>query len=308
MCFLFMDNVLFLRSMTAYGRAICDLEDKSFLIEITSVNRKHLEINFNSPKYLQCLEIDFRKVIASCLSRGNVQVSIRSLSHKNSIDNLLSSNSFSRITALKLFLDNLRKDLGICEEVSLELLLKYIDLYKGEFEEQCALDYKVFLKEKLQEALSMLITTRETEGHEIGKNIVLCLALLSEFVNKIKEFIPEITKIYRKKITNRILELEIFLDDRNKLLKEISLLIEKIDITEEVVRTLSHLKQMRSVIEKPFCDIKETKGKQLEFLTQEILRELNTMNVKSSELAVTKLIIDAKIELEKIREQLQNIE
>lgn len=300
-----MHDVIFLRSMTAYGKSMCDLDDVSFLIEITSINRKHLEIHFNIPKYLQCFELDFRKIIASKLSKGNICVSIRSFEHKSLIKKWNLGTNFSYVKELKVFLEDLKRELNLNENISLDLLLRHIDFYK---EEKDFLVHKEILQEKLQEALSMLIATRELEGNEVGKNIVFCLSLLFEFVNKIKEFIPEITEIYRKKITNKILELEIFLEDKNKLLKEISSFLEKTDITEEIVRTLSHIEQMHSIIQKPFFEIKETKGKQLEFLTQEILRELNTMNVKSSELSITRLVIDAKIELEKIREQLQNIE
>ncbi len=303
-----MQNVLFLRSMTAYGKAICDLDDVSFAIEITSVNRKHLEVSFNIPKHLQCFELDFRKIIASKLSRGSVHVNIRCLAHKDLIKKWDFGNNFSYIKNLKTFLERLKRELNLNEDISLDLLLRYMDLYKTDFNDQDVLGYKELLKEKFLDALVMLISNRELEGKEIGKSIVLSLALLLEFVNKIKEFIPEITESYKKKITIKILELEIFLEDKNKLLKEISLLLEKIDITEEVIRTLSHIEQIRLIIQKPFDEMKEAKGRQLEFLTQEILRELNTMSVKSSELSVIKLVIDAKIELEKIREQLQNIE
>jgi uncharacterized protein (TIGR00255 family) len=289
-------------SMTGYGHGEASEEGVAAVVEIRSVNSRYFEVNTRLPRSLSLRENDVREIIRAKAGRGkiNVVVSIeRELANNISLKvNKAAAKSYVRL------LNELRKASGIREKVTLDHLLKFSEVIEGgELQSENEKEW-VAVEKALSKALEELKVMREKEGGELRKDLESRVQLLQAKIDSIeklsKERIPEQRVRLRERI-RQILSSETV--DENRLELEIALLADKLDVTEECVRFRSHNKFFLEALSD-----KESAGRKLNFLVQEMHREANTIGSKAADASIAHLVVQAKEELEKIREQLQNVE
>lgn len=296
-----------LKSMTAYGRAAASFAYGSFTVEIQSVNRRYLEVNVSLPRLLTRFEAPIRKKVAERVGRGMVNVFIGWRSEAKNPVSVTPNLSLAR--GVKKAWEQIAYDLGLESRIDLSLFVNEKDLiiFEEELLEEEA--YWSALEKALEEALDQLIAMKDKEGSSLTKDLQERINALEKVVADIEENAPEGVEKYRQKLTDRLEELFTGSpENEERILREIALFAERIDITEEIVRFKSHVQQFRQLLEKPLSEPTETRGKTLDFLIQELNREINTIGSKGSDLAITQRVVVVKGELEKMREQVQNIE
>ncbi|KMT21444.1 YicC/YloC family endoribonuclease [Clostridium cylindrosporum] len=292
-----------IKSMTGYGRGSAESDGKGFNVEIKSVNNRYLDINIRLPRMINSLEDRIRKEITSKVSRGKIDVyiTLEDSSEKDvSIkvdDNMAKAyyNAYSHIKNL----------LGITEDIPLSLVSKAPDVIVVEKNEEDLEEIYKVLSLALSEALNMFVDMRQVEGEKLSEDVLnRCDDILS-MMNTIEERSPTVVSEYREKITQRINEFlgEIEVDEA-RLLNEVAFFSDKCSITEEIVRLKSHILQLKDTLK----NSNDSVGRKLDFLIQEMNRETNTIGSKANDLLITKTVVDIKSEIEKIREQIQNIE
>lgn len=294
-----------LKSMTAYGRATIAAPLGHFTAEIQSVNRKHLEIHTYLPKELTRFDSDVRKWISEAVNRGQINVKINACFELESPVVVKPNLSLAR--QIKGAWDAIANDLGLDPAKSFNLsLLKNetgILLYEEDLKNED--EVRSVLKKAIEEALNPFLEMKQVEGHALYLDIAKRLKRLEEAIQKINSKASGATDKFRQKLIDRIEEvLPGKVENEERILREIALYAEKIDIEEEITRFNSHLKQVDSLIQSKSGSI----GKSFEFLLQELNREANTIGSKTSDVEVSHLVVSMKSELERIREQIQNIE
>ena len=285
-----------MRSMTGFGRFSSKSPLGTLFVELQSVNRRYLEVAVSLPLEWSPFEMEVRKLISQKISRGAVSLRVS-----------LSGEGLERRLPDPKILSQLKKRWEeIAEEAGLErsgITLPFLCDYLPEGRERGEEAFEP-LKEGVEGALKGLIAMREAEGQALAQDLRGRLAVLKGAIDAIEKLAPLAVEKGRGRLLERLQEcLPGTTAHDERLLKEVALLAEKIDITEEIVRFRSHLKQM----ERLFQDEGEL-GKRLEFLLQEMGREVNTIGSKSLEAEVSHRVIEMKAELEKMREQAQNIE
>lgn len=291
-----------LRSMTGYGRAQFADEDLKFTVEIKSVNHRFLETVVKMPKKYSLLEERVKDLIRSKLHRGRVDVwvGIEELSTQPGslmVDKDLAMDYYNSLKELAEFA-------GIPAEISvyeLSSLDGIVSLQEQETDlEQIWEKIKITFLEALEQLVVMRVKEGKRLGEELDNRIVMLLGLLSE----IEARIPEVAEAYKSRLHERINNLAEDIEiDPGRLAIEVAIFAEKSDITEEVVRFKSHLNQLGDSI---FSG--EPVGRKMDFLMQELNREINTIGSKSPDLLLSQKVVDAKSEIEKMREQIQNVE
>lgn len=292
-----------IRSMTGFGRSSIETKKGSYVVEIQSVNRRFLEATVYVPKEYLCIETDIRKVLAKKISRGQIIVRLSFYPLEDSVQDLLPD--IKLLKNLKKGWEDLSRDLGFKEHfIDINFLSHQLKLLpRSEKFKDLSSDFKEIMK-CVDAATDELISMKEKEGELLLKDMKKRIKLIESLVLKIEGKSKTATADYEKKLKER---LEGFapkggeIDER--VLKEIAIYADKIDITEEITRLKSHIEQFNL-----FCDKKEVIGRKMDFLLQEMTREINTISSKSSCTQVSIYVVDVKSELEKIREQVQNIE
>jgi uncharacterized protein (TIGR00255 family) len=291
-----------LKSMTAYGRSEALKGNTEFIAEMKSVNSRYREIFLKLPQGLQSLEDRIKSMISSVLRRGRIEVSVQT---KNNGENTLRLElNRPLIKAYISIFDELKKELGTEEPIHPSLFAQLRDaiLFK-----QDDVDMEKLwpdLKEVINEALLSLETMRVNEGKVLEKDFKARLSKIEGYINEIENQRGKTVEKYldnlRKKIRKLIDDIEITED---RLMQEAAFLAERSDITEELVRTRSHLAQFRSYMKQD-----DVIGRRLEFLLQEMHREVNTIGAKAGDSFISQRTVEIKAELEKLREQVQNVE
>jgi uncharacterized protein (TIGR00255 family) len=292
-----------LNSMTGFGRAECQEEDYTYQAEIRSVNNRFIEINTRLPKAYVDLEQPLKKLIKSHCSRGSISLTI-SLGNTNEGSGEWDVKpNLSIATQYVDALNQIRDTLGLQGEIDIKSVVGLRDIIKIE---PVALDpaKKDLILNIATEALTSLQKMREEEGENLQKDLAQRIDAIESHALEIESRHPEVITEYKEKLNERIKTLNdgVGLDEA-RLAQEAALLADRSDITEEMTRLKSHLNQFKN-----FFDAKEPIGRKLEFITQEINREVNTTGSKSSDITISNRVIEMKSELEKIREQVQNIE
>ena len=286
-----------LKSMTGFGRAENEISFGKVEVEISSINRKFLDIFLHQPKEFSELEIEIKKLISSKISRGAVKVNINFYPKeeiKTSVDVLKRTKDKWEKIAKDLNIDASDINLSFLIEQSKEFSKNFLKLSKSEKEA-----FLSIVKKAVEKTLEMKIF----EAKQLEKDFLKRIDKIEDFLTIIdKKFSLNIEK-FKKKILEKIHKLKLELDE-NRLLTEILILSEKIDISEEIFRISSHLKQFINTM----TSKENSSGKKLDFICQEILRETNTIAAKCIDSEISIMIVDIKTELEKIREQVQNIE
>jgi len=290
-------------SMTGYGRAEVKKNDSVCTVEARSVNSRHLEVVSRLPRTLSNRENDLKEIVRSLVGRGKVSLSI--LLEKELNGELpLSINATAARSYYKL-LNQLRKAVKIKEQVKLEHLLKFSEVLEAvDVQNSDEHEWEV-VREAVMTALTALNVMRANEGRELAADLENRIRWMQEGIDRIeqrsKERIPE----ERSRLQERVSQLgaDKVVVDQNRLELEIILLADRLDVTEECVRYRSHNKFFLEAMRN-----EESAGRKLSFLVQEMNREANTIGSKSNDAEIAHMVVRLKEELEKIREQLQNIE
>jgi uncharacterized protein (TIGR00255 family) len=290
-------------SMTGYGRGEVSKNRTTVAVEIRTVNSRYLEVNLRMPGSLSLRENDIKEIIRKSLSRGKINVSI-SMTKGNNADMQLRINEPAAKAYHKL-LTSLRKSLKLREEITLDQLLKFPEVLEtdgaGELDE---VEWSLTAR-ALAKALENTARMRSKEGLELRKDLTARLKFIEKKVGEIEQQgasrVPE-EKERMKRRLSELLEDRSMIDER-RLELELAIYADKLDMTEESVRFRSHVTFFRKTM-----DTEESPGRKLNFLVQEMNREVNTMGSKANDAVIAQDVVVVKEELEKIREQLQNIE
>jgi len=290
-------------SMTGYGRAECQKDDYTYLAEIRSVNNRFIEINTRLPKAHIDLEQPLKKLIKSYCSRGSINLSISiGNSNENTGEWEVKPNlplAAQYVTALQQIRDSLKLE----GKIDLKSIISIRDIVKIEPLATDPANHELILN-IATEALDSLQKMRKEEGINLQKDLEQRIDAIENHAAEIESWHPEVVKEYQNKLKERIKSLNEGMEsDETRIAQETALLADRCDITEEITRLKSHLNQF-----KKFFNPNEPIGRKLEFITQEINREVNTIGSKSSNIKISNRVIEIKSELEKIREQVQNIE
>ncbi|HEV8185623.1 MAG TPA: YicC/YloC family endoribonuclease [Chthoniobacterales bacterium] len=291
-----------MRSMTGYGRGEADRDGTKFTVELNSVNRKQSDVIINLPRELSELEGRIRQTLNEQLSRGRTSVSISHALGSEGRRALALDTPLAR--SYHDAMRRLQKELGVPGEITIGTILQAPGVMQ--FSETAIDPERAWLamSEALSAALAELIKMREREGKHLAKDLRERLKLMRDRVKEVRARFPGVVKRYRSALRERIDKAGLDLaPDDERLLKEIALFADRSDVSEELTRLDSHFSQFADQLRKD-----EPVGRTLEFITQEIFRELNTLGAKANDAAISKHVVICKAELEKIREQIQNVE
>ncbi len=291
-----------MNSMTGFGAATAPLASASLRVEIGGVNRKQTEVAVTLPRAWAALETTVRELVAGAVSRGRVNISI-SLQQTAGGAAPITINR-ERLTALTAQLAELENTLGKPVDTSLEALLR-LGVLAEETESDLPLEtVEAAVVPAVQEALHAFLTLRAQEGANMKQDLLTRINTLRGYRVALMERASGVALRHREALLKRLEEsgLPIPADDE-RIIKEIALFADRCDVTEEMTRLESHLNQFERI-----CDKTEAVGRTLDFLCQEIFRELNTTGSKANDAELAQMVVSAKTELEKIREQVQNIE
>jgi uncharacterized protein (TIGR00255 family) len=297
-----------IKSMTGCGAAPFAIGEDRFTIEIKSVNHRFLEINIRVPDRFFLLENKIRDIIKKSCSRGSLSISI--ISRGETAGQLKPNIPLARYYVGVI--RELQRELGLKqEEIDISLILRFKDIFSfSSIEHNHGMDW-TGLKSGLEGALNDLLKMRGEEGCALAKDIGLRLNYMGDFISKMEKRAPIISETYREKLRQRMTEILDCADiEETRLLTEVAVFAERCTITEELVRLKSHVTQFKGMLEADEQDTypKDGLGRKADFICQELLREINTIGSKANDFELSTLVISAKAELEKIREQVQNVE
>lgn len=291
-----------IKSMTGFGRGESSDEIHNFNVEIRSVNHRYNDIIIKMPKHINYLEEKVKESIKKKISRGRIEVYINLEYIDESAIEVKVDMPLAR--AYKNVLDDLIDRLGMLDDVKLSHILNFSDVVKTERKELDEDKIWGCLNLAVEEALNNLINMRIKEGLALKSDLETQLDIMYDIIEKIEERSPLVVKDYKEKLELRIKEiLNVDYIDEERLAYEVAFFADKSDINEEVIRFKSHIKQFRESLED-----KEPVGRKLDFLIQEMNREINTIGSKANDLVISNHVVTIKSQLEKIREQVQNIE
>lgn len=291
-----------IKSMTGYGRGECVADGVVFRVEIRSVNHRFQEVVVRMPRELLQLEEWIKKEVQSTFPRGRLDVFV-------TIEPVESANSQVDIDwefaeRVSKSVRQLKERFGLSGEMTVSDFTHIPDMFTVQETEANVEAWREPLLGVVREACAALLEMRSSEGAQLAKDVLERIDRIVEHVTLIRERAPEVVMSYRERIEARVRdflqELEI---DEARLLTEAALYAEKSNIDEELTRLDSHCKQVRDIIA-----LASPVGRKLDFLVQEMNREINTIGSKANDLTISRMVVEVKSELEKIREQVQNIE
>jgi uncharacterized protein (TIGR00255 family) len=288
--------------MTGFGKATCEYDGQTLTVELSSVNGRYLDCNLRMPPAWSALEPVIKQTVRKHVNRGKLNVTV----NRRRTESSNRSIRFDRALA-EQYLEaskELSAVLGSYETLSLNVLAQFDGVMFQEDTEEDIEALEPTLVRVLEQALHKLDGMRATEGKALEDDIRSRLAAMRATLSSIEVRLPELNAAYEVRLRTRINELnaEAGLTEE-RIAIEVALMAEKSDVTEEVVRFKTHLDHMEEILSSG-----DSIGRRLDFLTQEIQREVNTLGVKTRDANVAKEVLDLKAELEKIREQIQNIE
>jgi len=291
-----------INSMTGFGRGTSETEEMGYTIEIKSVNHRYLDLNIKLPKSLISLEGRIRKEIQSKLNRGKIDLfltqNVYQIKNEKAIFNKEVADSFYTC------LQSIKERYTITDDISVSLISKFPEVITVEQKEEDLETIWNMINTALSGAIDKLKYMRVIEGEKLKEDMLLKLTQIEGMVLKVEAKAPMVPLIYKEKLQNRIKEL--IADnqiDENRLYTEVTMFSDRSCIDEEIVRLKSHISQLKSTL-----DMNEPVGRKLDFIVQELNRETNTIGSKANDLEITKYVMEMKNDIEKIREQIQNIE
>jgi uncharacterized protein (TIGR00255 family) len=293
-----------MKSMTGYGRGECARDGFKITVELSAVNRRQPEISVNLPRELEMLESPVRDAINAQVARGRVTARIGI----HAADGKSSARAHINLPLAKAYateLARLAKSLKISGEVSLDQILRAPGVFQTDEELVDAESIWPVVEKALKQALAALVKMREREGAHLAEDLALRIGVMRQSAGKIQKQAPVTAENYRKHLLDRIKSagIENVAPDDERLLKEVVVFADRSDITEELTRLQSHFQQ--------FDDCRKSKepvGRTLDFLAQEMNREINTIGSKANDAVISREVVTLKAELERFREQAQNVE
>lgn len=296
------EEINVIKSMTGFGRASATINGRDILVEIRSVNNRYFDFSARLPRSYNFLEERLKSFLQGKISRGKVEISV-------SIYNIETKDEIIEVdqTVAKNYINALRtanSDLDLTDDITLSKIMKLPEIFKVRkiVEDEDSVWSNIL--PVVTSATERIISMRETEGFKMQEDILSRLSLLLDHIKLIEDNSSSTTKIYKDKLTQKMMDI---LNDTNidehRILLEAAIFAEKTAIDEETVRLNCHISQFAALLESP-----EPVGRKLDFLVQEMNREANTIGSKSQDIEATRIVVDIKSELEKIREQIQNIE
>jgi len=291
-----------IKSMTGYGREQAQISGRDILVEIRSVNHRYYEFSARTPRAYGYLEEKLKTLLNGKIARGKVEVSV-SVFNNEGTDAQIEVNS----VIAKGYVDALveaNKGLNLENDLSLSQLIRLPDIFTVKKVIDNEEEIWNAVNNVADVALNKFISMREVEGEKMLNDVMGRLQYIEDTVSIIENKSPETTQNYRERLFNKLKEV---LSDNNideqRILTEAAIFSEKTAVDEETVRLRSHIEQFRTLL-----NSNEGVGRKLDFLVQEVNREVNTIGSKAQDLEITKMVVDLKSEIEKIREQIQNIE
>ena len=289
-------------SMTGFGRAEVHDEKKKLAVEIKSVNHRYLEFTIRSPKKFSVLESNIRNTLKNYAQRGKLDVYITYEDYSDSEVNVHFNAQLAR--EYMAYADRIEKEFGISNDLTASKLLSFPDVVETTEEQTDEDALWKELEPVLTEAAENFMQSRNTEGENLRRDLLLKLDHMEKNVDQIIRREPEIMEDYRSRLEEKTKELlgdaQV---DESRIAAEVVIFADKICTDEETVRLKSHIQSMKDTLAKGF-----NIGRKLDFLAQEMNREANTIRSKANDLEISGLGVDLKTEIEKIREQVQNVE
>ncbi len=291
-----------IKSMTGYGRADTVCDGKNIIVEAKSVNHRFLEILLRTPSSLFPLEMDYKKKIAEKFKRGRIEVFIKFEGEGTDLSKVSLNMEIAR--DYYNVLNKLKNEFKIESPVALENLTCFRDIFTPPAETELSALFLEEVKKTFLEALTILASMRQEEGFVLYQDMQMRLGIISGILENIGSRAPQVVTEYQKRLSERVQELiEGYALDESRLAQEVAIMAERTDITEEVVRIQSHIGQFNALLQS-----NESEGRKIDFLLQEMNREINTIGSKVGDVEITRHVIEVKSELGKLREQAQNIE
>jgi uncharacterized protein (TIGR00255 family) len=287
--------------MTGYGRRQINRDGREMTLEIRTVNHRFLDLSFRVPKRCAFLEDVLRREIADTLTRGHADVSLTYVNTREDareirVDTALAAQYCAAFRKLS-------EKTGSENDAKVSLYASLPDVLTEDEREEDQTVLSQLAVDTAHEVLGDVLSMREREGEALSKDLTTHLNALEALVRQIEALAPLVPAAYRERLTARLKEAEISQVDPQRLAQEVALWADKCAIDEELSRLDSHIAQMRRMIVAP-GEI----GKKLDFLTQEMNREVNTIGSKACDIRITNCVVEAKSEIEKLREQVQNVE
>ncbi len=291
-----------MRSMTGYGRCEMNIDGMDISVEIKSVNHRFADYNIRVPRYYGFMEDRVKKYLQQHISRGKVDVYV-SISDKNDDSKVITLNAGlaeGYINAMR----ELVEKYGVKDDISAASISRFSDIFDVEYKEEDEETIFARVIPVLEEATKQFIDMRKREGEKLTADMLMRKGIIEEKLAKVEELAPNTVDDYKEKLEARIAELmEGITIDESRVMTEIAIFADKLCVTEETVRLHSHLEEFEHILSQD-----EAAGRRLDFLLQEMNREVNTTGSKCNDLEIGRCVVDMKTELEKIREQLQNLE
>lgn len=289
-------------SMTGFGQGKVEEYGRELSIEVKTLNHRFLDINIRLPRSLSFIEDEIRSKVQQRIFRGRVEVYIDYTNHED--DELEVNINKPLISAYLSCFKDLELNYNIKNDLSLSNILSIPDLFKINKRDEDEEVVRQMAGKAIQLALQSLINMREKEGVKLKQDILERTGVIRAILSEISEKAPIVIEEYQRKLKERIIDLTQSTElDENRFNMEIALFAERSNITEEIVRLNSHIDQLVEIFQSD-----DSIGRKLDFLLQEMNREVNTIGSKTGDLVITRFVVDMKSEIEKIREQIQNIE
>ena len=293
-----------LKSMTGFGRGECFDENRRFIVEMKAVNHRYNEVVIRMPKKFGSLEDKIRKQVTNSLSRGRIDVFVTADEYSEGKRNVVVDKELA--IGYHKALQELAGMLSIPPHENVSLLTSFPDVLKVEEVHEEAITFWPNLSVAVDAAIQNLMTMRQEEGANIYQDLMMRIDKLQGLVAQVEVNAPNVWKQYRNSLLDRMRDLlaEVGAEpDESRLLQECAIFADRTNFTEELVRLQSHFNQFRSSLA-----LEEPVGRKLDFIVQEMNREANTIASKANDVSIANLVIDIKSEIEKVREQIQNIE
>ncbi|MBQ9263872.1 MAG: YicC family protein [Clostridia bacterium] len=294
-----------MRSMTGYGRTQQSADGREMTVEIKTVNHRFLDVSSRLPRALSFAEDALRKQIGAALKRGHVDVNVTYVNQRQDAREVRVDEGMAlQYREALLAVRRITRHEGITiSEADASWIAAQPDVLQVTVREEDRDAVSALLSDTVALALQDVLAMREKEGKALQEDLTFHLNEVDRIREEIARLAPEVPKIYQEKLQNRLKELNVTEIDPQRLAQEVALMADRCAIDEELSRLESHIGQMRAALRE-----EEEVGRRLDFLTQELNREVNTIGSKASDARITKLVVSAKSEIEKLREQVQNVE
>ncbi len=291
-----------IKSMTGYGRAKKSLNNREITVEIKSVNHRYLDCTVKSPRVYGFLEEAIKSFVSNNISRGKVDVFVQ-IDTSQTNDTKITLNT-KILEGYINTLNEISQKYNIENDMTTSSLSRFPEIFVSERQEADAKELTADVLDVLQSALTDYNGMRNHEGEKLYEDLIARKNVILGYVEQIEKRSPETVNTYRKKLYDRMCEILASTDiEESRILTEAAIFSDKVAVDEETVRMRSHLSQFEIMLSE-----EKAVGRKLDFLIQEFNREANTIGSKANDIEISKIVVNFKAEIEKIREQVQNIE